>query len=120
MDFFYQQIASQPILIKSYSPYLVILSISIAIISSFTAFGISERISAAKNKKHQLLWIVFGASTLGIGVWGMHFIGLLALVLPVPISYNLGITLISVLPAIIASSLVLWIKNQAPLGTCIN
>ena len=115
MDFFYQQIASQPILIKSYSPYLVILSVSIAIISSFTAFGISERISAAKNKKHQLLWIMFGASTLGVGVWGMHFIGLLALVLPVPISYNLGITLISVLPAIIASSLVLWIKNQAPL-----
>lgn len=114
MDFFYQHLASEAVLTKSHSPSLVILSVSIAIISAFTAFGISERIGAAKTKNQQLLWIVFGASTMGIGVWGMHFIGLLALVLPVPVSYNLNITLISVLPAIIATSLVLWIKAQAP------
>lgn len=115
MEFFYEQSVLQPILEKSYNPYLVVLSIIIAIVSTFTAFGISERIGASKNKKHQLLWIVFGASTMGTGVWSMHFIGLLALILPVSVSYNLTMTVISILPAILASSLVLWLKNQAPL-----
>jgi diguanylate cyclase (GGDEF)-like protein/PAS domain S-box-containing protein len=114
MEFFYQQAVSQPILPQSYNPYLVILSVSIAIISAFTAFGISERISATKTKTHQLLWILFGASTMGTGIWAMHFIGLLALILPVPVAYNLTITIISVLPAIFASGLVLWLKNKSP------
>lgn len=114
MEFFYQQSVSQTILTKSYNYPLVILSIVIAIISAFTAFGISERISASKSTTHRLLWIFFGASTLGTGIWAMHFIGLLALILPVPVSYNLTITILSVLPAIFASSLVFWLKNQAP------
>jgi diguanylate cyclase (GGDEF)-like protein/PAS domain S-box-containing protein len=53
---------------------------------------------------------------MGTGTWVMHFIGLLALILPVPVSYNLTITLISILPAIFANSLVLWLKNQASLN----
>ncbi len=114
MEFFYEQSVSQSILTKSYDYPLVILSIAIAIISAFTAFGISERISASRSQIHRLLWIFFGAGTLGIGIWAMHFIGLLALILPVPVSYNLKITVFSILPAIFASSLVLWLKNQAP------
>ncbi|MDD1607996.1 MAG: EAL domain-containing protein [Methylococcaceae bacterium] len=113
MEFFYQQLVLQPILDKSYNPYLVILSIIIAIISAFTALGVSERLSVSKTKTQQLLWILFGASTMGTGIWAMHFIGLLALILPVPVSYNLTITIISVFPAIFASGLVLWLKNKA-------
>lgn len=115
MKFLYEQlVVSQPILNKSYNLCLVMLSIIIAIISAFAALGISERIGSAKTKKQQLLWILFGATTLGIGIWAMHFIGLLALILPVPVSYNLTITLISVLPAIVASSVVLWLKTKSP------
>jgi diguanylate cyclase (GGDEF)-like protein/PAS domain S-box-containing protein len=114
MEFFYHPSASHHIFEKNYDPYLVTLSILIAIVSAFTAFGVSERISAAKTRHQQWLWIVFGANTLGIGVWSMHFIGLLALILPVPISYDLTITVISVFPAILASCLVLWLKNKTP------
>jgi diguanylate cyclase (GGDEF)-like protein/PAS domain S-box-containing protein len=114
MEFFYHPSTSHHIFEKHYDPYLVMLSILIAIVSAFTAFGVSERISAAKTRYQQWLWIVFGANTLGIGVWSMHFIGLLAVILPVPISYDLTITVISVLPAIFASCLVLWLKNKTP------
>jgi diguanylate cyclase (GGDEF)-like protein/PAS domain S-box-containing protein len=114
MEFFYDPSVSQPILIKGYSAYLVILSIIIAIISAFTAFGISERVSAAKTNGEQLLWVLFGATTMGTGIWAMHFIGLLALILPVPVSYDPIITFISLIPAIFASGIVLWLKNRPP------
>ena len=113
--FYYEQLASHPILTKSYNAYLVTLSIVIAIISAFAAFGIAERISASKNKLHQSLWILFGATTLGAGVWSMHFIGILALILPIPVSYNASITLISLFPVIITTSLVLWLKSRTTL-----
>jgi len=101
------------ILSKSYNPYLVALSIIIAILSTFTAFGTTERIKANDSLLHQSLWIFFGASSMGIGIWAMHFIGSLALQLPISISYNLNITLLSVLPAILASAVVLWLMSHS-------
>ena len=97
---------------KSYNFYLVFLSIVIAIISAYTAFGTAERIKASTNNHERLLWTLFGASSMGIGIWSMHFIGSLALQLPIPVSYNLTITIISVIPSILASSVVLWLMSQ--------
>ena len=113
MDFISYSAIPLEVIEKNYNPYLICLSVFIAIISSFTAFGTSERVHASTNWLHQLLWIIFGATSMGIGVWGMHFIGSLALRLPIPVSYNLTITVISVFPAILASSVVLWLLNQA-------
>lgn len=98
---------------KNYSLYLVVLSVIIAIASSFTAFGTSERIYAASQQSHKILWNLFGAISMGVGIWAMHFIGSLALELPIPVSYNPRLTLLSVFPAIMASSVVLWLMNQA-------
>jgi len=98
---------------KSYNYYLVILSIIIAILSTFTAFGTTERIQSNSDHLEQTLWLIFGASSMGIGIWAMHFIGSLALQLAIPVSYNLSITLISVIPAILASSVVLWLMSRA-------
>jgi diguanylate cyclase (GGDEF)-like protein/PAS domain S-box-containing protein len=98
---------------KSYDPFLIVLSIIIAIISSFTAFGSSERIHACTSRVQKILWGLFGAISMGTGIWAMHFIGSLALQLPGAVSYKLNISLISVLPAILASSAVLWLMNKA-------
>lgn len=97
---------------KNYDLFLVFLSIIIAIVSAFTAFGFSERIHACSNPIHKFLWVFFGAFTMGIGIWAMHFIGSLALELPVPVFYNVKITMLSVLPAMLASSAVLWLMNK--------
>jgi PAS domain S-box-containing protein len=98
---------------KSYNPYLVFLSIIIAIAASFTAFGVYERAHASKNSLHQILWIFFGAISMGIGIWSMHFIGSVALLLPISVSFDLKITLLSVFPSIFASSVVFWLMSQA-------
>ncbi len=100
------------ILDKSYNPYLVLLSIIIAIVSAFTAFGTTERIKASVNRQQQFLWVLFGAIPMGLGIWAMHFIGSLALQLPIAVSYKLSTTLFSVIPAILASSVVLWLMSQ--------
>ena len=112
MNFIDPELLPITILDKSYNPYLVVLSIIIAIISSFTAFGSLERINACQDRVQQTLWLMFGAVSMGIGIWTVHFIGSLALILPISVSYNLNITLLSVVPAIMASSVVLWLMNQ--------
>ncbi len=98
---------------KSYNLYLVILSIAIAIVASFTAFGVYERAHASTRPLFQTLWIIFGAVSMGIGIWSMHFIGSVALQLPIPVFFDLKITLLSVLPSILASSVVFWLMSQA-------
>jgi len=100
------------ILDKNYNIYLVTLSVIIAIISSFTAFGTTERIHSCRHRTQKTLWIVFGATSMGMGIWAMHFIGSLALQLPIPVSYNLNLTIISIVPAILASIVVLWLMSQ--------
>ncbi|MDT8372289.1 MAG: MHYT domain-containing protein, partial [Gammaproteobacteria bacterium] len=58
------------------------------------------------------LWIAFGSVAMGLGIWAMHFIGMLALKLPIPVSYDLNITLLSMLPAILACSVVFWMMDR--------
>ena len=100
-------IISSNTLFEVYSTPLIILSVLIAILSSFTAFGTSERQEHAITKKQDIAWNIFGSIAMGSGIWAMHFIGMLALSLSTPISYNIPITLISVVPAIFACSVVL-------------
>ncbi|PHS69929.1 MAG: bifunctional diguanylate cyclase/phosphodiesterase [Methylophaga sp.] len=108
----HSHILSEVILVESYDIYLVIVSILIAIISSFTAFGLADRIHASAKIKYKIAWNICGATTLVLGIWAMHFVGMLALILPVPVYYDVFITVISAIPVILASSLVLWMMTQ--------
>ncbi|MCK4840975.1 MAG: EAL domain-containing protein [Methylococcales bacterium] len=116
MNFIDPQLLPLTILDKSYNPYLVVLSVIIAIIASFTAFGIAERIKVCTSNLIKIRWIFYGVFTMGVGIWTMHFIGLLAINIPVAISYNLKITFLSLIPAIFASSVVLWRVNLGTVG----
>lgn len=95
----------------SYDLNLVILSIIIAILSAYTALDLTERIITAKGNTW-ICWLIAGASSMGIGIWSMHFIGMLAFHVTVPISYKETIVFVSVLPAILASGLALWITSR--------
>ncbi len=105
-------ISTELFLPQTYSAPLVVLSILIAIFSSFTAFGTAERQHTTDQTSHKIIWNVFGATTMALGIWAMHFIGMLALKLPTTVSYDLSRTVISVIPAIGACSAVLWIMTQ--------
>ncbi len=94
----------------SYDLNLVVLSVIIAILSAYTAVDLTERIATAKGWAW-IGWLIGGASSFGIGIWSMHFVGMLAFHLTVPIHYDFLIVLVSFLPAILSSGFALWIVS---------
>ncbi|PRA32947.1 putative bifunctional diguanylate cyclase/phosphodiesterase [Pseudomonas poae] len=98
-------------LIGSYSPSLVVISLFVAILASYTALDLSGRIATAKGRA-VYLWIAGGAIAMGIGVWSMHFIGMLALRLPFALGFDVGITALSLLIAMLSSGFALWLISQ--------
>jgi diguanylate cyclase (GGDEF)-like protein/PAS domain S-box-containing protein len=99
-------------LITAYDPILVFLSILIAILSSFSAFGMVERNISSRQSSQKIAWNLFAASMMAIGIWAMGFIGLLALKPTMPVNYNVPTIILSVLPLICACSIVLWLITQ--------
>jgi diguanylate cyclase (GGDEF)-like protein len=94
-------------MIGTYANELVLLSILIAIVASFVALDLASRVSATRGSKAAPFWLAGGALSMGTGIWAMHFIGMLAFVLPVPVSYDIWLTLLSLLVATLASALAL-------------
>lgn len=95
----------------SYSTSLVVISLCVAILASYTALDLAGRISTAKGRA-VYLWIAGGALAMGVGVWSMHFIGMLALRLPFALGFDLGITALSLLIAVLSSGFALWLVSQ--------
>src|SRR5579863_7832716 len=93
---------------QSYSPSFVVLSIFIAICAAYAALDLAGRTSAAQGSAH-LWWLFGGATVMGLGIWSMHYIGMLALSLPVPVLYDLPTVLLSLLAAIFASGVALQV-----------
>lgn len=91
----------------SYDFTLVLISVLMAVLSTYTAFLVSERLRATEQRLHYLSWLIAGGLTLGGGVWAMHFIGMLAYELPVNVNYDVTITIFSVIPAVLASLVIL-------------
>jgi diguanylate cyclase (GGDEF)-like protein/PAS domain S-box-containing protein len=94
-------------LTASYNPWLVTLSVIIAVIASYTALSLAERVSASSGR-NPYYWFAGGAVSMGIGIWSMHFIGMLAFHLPIPLAYDITLTGASVVPAILASGVALF------------
>jgi diguanylate cyclase (GGDEF)-like protein len=95
----------------SYSPALVLISLLVAILASYTALDLTGRIATAKGRA-VYLWMAGGALAMGCGVWSMHFIGMLAFSLPITLGYDIGITALSLLIAMLSSGFALWLVNQ--------
>ena len=87
-----------------YRTWIVIASIMVAIFSSFCAFEMIERFAHVTKR---IFWLPVGAIIFGVGVWSMHFIGMLAFHLSSPITYDPIISTASVIPAIVAASILL-------------
>ena len=98
-------------LIGSYSPSLVVISLFVAILASYTALDLAGRIATAKGRA-VFYWMSGGALAMGVGVWSMHFIGMLALRLPFALGFDVGITALSLLIAVLSCGFALWLVNQ--------
>ncbi|WP_122430982.1 putative bifunctional diguanylate cyclase/phosphodiesterase [Pseudomonas viridiflava] len=98
-------------LVGSYTPSLVMISVLIAVLASYTALDLAGRVASAKGRAVHC-WIAGGAIAMGIGIWSMHFIGMLAFVLPFKLGYDIPLTLCSLLIAMLSSGFALWLVNQ--------
>ncbi|MEX0617773.1 MAG: EAL domain-containing protein [Pseudohongiellaceae bacterium] len=103
-------------IVGSYNWPLLILSIAIACFAGYTALSIVNRIIASTDRLARAYWLLAGASAMGCGIWAMHFTGMLAFSLPITVRYELGVTLLSVVPAILASGAALYFIAQPELG----
>jgi signal transduction histidine kinase/ActR/RegA family two-component response regulator len=98
-----------------YETPLVVVSILVAIVASYAALSLAGRVSESRGRA-VLAWVVGGSIAMGSGIWAMHFVGMLAFRLPIPIAFDLPLTLASLLLPIAASCLALWQVSRAELG----
>ena len=87
------------ILRSTHHPLLVGLSVFIAIFASYTALNLAGRVSSSEGRA-RTWWLIGGATTMGTGIWSMHFIGMLAFTLPIPVAYHIPTVVYSLLAAI--------------------
>ena len=99
----------------SYNPIFVVLSVVIATMASYAALDLAGRVTASAGTA-RAGWLVGGATVMGLGIWSMHFVGMLAFHLSTPIAYQLPLMLLSVLVAIAASLLALVVVSRPALG----
>ena len=98
----------------SYHPGFVLLSVFVAMMASYTALNLTSRVTQTEGRT-SLAWLAGGAVAMGVGIWSMHFIGMLAFSLPIRLSYDLGITLLSLLAAIAVSAFALSLVTRKTL-----
>ncbi len=87
----------------SHNPWLVFVSIVVAIISSMMGLQIAGMAGSAKGRLLHQVALISGSLALGGGIWSMHFIGMLAFELGTHVHYNPAITIISMAPSVFAS-----------------
>jgi diguanylate cyclase len=93
-----------------YNHWLVGLSIAVAILVSYTALRLAGRVATSEGRGSHL-WLAVGAVAMGIGIWSMHFVGMLAFSVPIPLAYNVATTLASLAIAIVTSGFALGITS---------
>lgn len=99
-----------------FEPYLVVLSLLVALLASYTALDLSGRIALLSGLRARRQWLMGGAVTMGCGIWSMHFVGMLAFTLPIPMGYDPLITGVSLLIAILVSFFALRVAVAPHLG----
>src|SRR5262245_41044829 len=100
---------------QHYHHWLVVVSLLVAILASYTALTLALRIRVV-SRQLAPAWLVGGGVAMGIGIWSMHFVGMLALSLPIEIAYNVGVTLMSMVIAIVVSTFALHIASRRQVG----
>ena len=101
---------------QSYNYNLVGLSVLIATIGAYVAIEIAQRVRAAARRR-RLFWVYGGAVAMALGIWSMHFVGMLALRLPIPVWYDAPIVTLSYVAAALGCVIAFAIFNRAVVGS---
>jgi NO-binding membrane sensor protein with MHYT domain/two-component sensor histidine kinase len=99
----------------TYNPWLVGLSFIVAVVVSYTALKLAARV-AEGGRTAGRMWLLGGAAAMGMGIWSMHFIGMLAYSVEIPLRYGIFKTLLSLVIAMITSGFALAIAGRPQLS----
>jgi len=107
LEFIQSPPASNLLYLGEYNPLLVFLSLAIAVLAAYAALQVADLVAGLPAGPLRAKWMLAGGLTLGLGVWTMHFVGMLALSLPCSVGFAPWLTVLSILPAILACTLAL-------------
>jgi signal transduction histidine kinase/CheY-like chemotaxis protein len=98
----------------TYSYWPLLISFLIAWLGAYAGLNTVPSIIESNQLRTKFIWHFSGALSMGIAVWSMHFVGMLAFKLPVMMHYNASLTAISIIPAILSSylAITLFIKES--------
>ena len=95
----------------THEPYLVALSILVACFASYTALDLSGNVGTARGFARRA-WLVAAAITMGGGIWAMHFVAMLAFMMPIPMSYDIGLTALSLVVAMFVTGVGFYVISR--------
>src|ERR1700704_4194598 len=95
----------------THDPYLVVLSILIASFASYTALDLSGHGGPARGLARRT-WLAAAALTMGGGIWSMHFVAMLAFIMPTPMSYDIGLTILSLVVAVFVTGVGFFVISR--------
>src|ERR1700691_732934 len=95
----------------SYDHRLVALSVVIAMLASYAALDLAGRLTATRGRS-RFIWLTGGAAAMGLGIWSMHYIGMLAYSLPVAVLYDWPTVLLSLVAGLLAAGIALFVASR--------
>ncbi len=96
----------------SYNIWLVCLSFAVATLASYTALDLAHR-AHGSEPAYVTRWLLGGASAMALGIWSMHFLGMLAFHVPCSVHYNVLLTALSFVMAIVPATFALWLIRDS-------
>ena len=103
------------LLVGHYNYALVAVSVLIAIFAAYAALDLAGRVTAARGIS-RIAWLTGGALAMGMGIWSMHYVGMEAFILPVPVQYDWPTVLLSMIAAVSASAVALLVVSRKTLA----
>ena len=103
------------VLTGTYDTRLAIVSVLIAIFAAGAALDLAGRVTLTRGMA-RLWWLILGATAMGTGISSMHYIGMIAFQLPVVVLYDWPTVLISLLAAVVASWVALFVVGRATMS----
>jgi two-component system sensor histidine kinase/response regulator len=106
--------SSGTVVVGWYDYRLVALSIAIAVLAAYAALDLGGRVTSARGGA-RLAWLSGGALAMGMGIWSMHYIGMLAFRLPFLVQYDWPMVVLSLVAAVLASGVALFVVSRQTL-----
>ncbi len=102
-------------IVATYDFRLVALSVLIAVCASYVALDVAGRVAATRDHARRA-WLIGGAIAMGTGIWSMHYTGMLAYRMSIPVYYHIPTVILSLVAAVVASFIALFIVSRPQLN----